>query len=115
MTAVAKGAVESGGVAIGLLPGDNALEGNECLTYAIPTGLGEMRNGLLARASIGMIAIGAGYGTLSEIGFMLRLGKPLTCIRSWSVRAPHDDELEKAIHWADDPPDAVSWLAREIA
>ena len=68
-----QGVTEAGGTCIGFLPGTDADEGNEYLSFAIPTGMGEMRNGLLARASAGMIAIGGGYGTLSEIGFGARL------------------------------------------
>ena len=30
-----------------------------------------------------MIAIGGGYGTLTEIGFALRLARPLALIDSW--------------------------------
>jgi len=110
MTSAARGATQAGGVVIGLLPGPDADEGNEFLTYSIPTGLGEMRNGLIARACLGMVAIGGGYGTLSEIGFMLRLGRPVASIASWGVHQPGASEPDPEIHWATDPAEAVSWL-----
>lgn len=46
-----------------------------------------------------MIAIGGGYGTLTEISFALRLGKPVV----FSTRP--DDEL---VHAASTPQDAVT-------
>jgi predicted Rossmann-fold nucleotide-binding protein len=45
-----------------------------------------------------MIAIGGGYGTLSEIAFVLRLRKPLALIDSWefSHASMADDPLPAA-------------------
>ena len=114
MASAAKGATEAGGVCIGLLPGVDADEGNEYLSYSIPTGLGEMRNGLLARASAGLIAIGGGYGTLSEIGFARRLDKPVVCLDSWGVSLPGQSEPDPGIHWSTDPEEAMAWLWKQI-
>src|SRR4051794_21123399 len=41
MAAVSRGARRSGGLVVGLLPGRDRAEGNEHLTVALPTGLGE--------------------------------------------------------------------------
>ena len=114
MSSGAEGVRSAGGIAIGLLPGDDPDEGNEFLSFAIPTGLGEMRNGLLAKASRGMIAIGGGYGTLSEIGFMRRLGRPVACIASWGIHQPGETNLDEGIYWASNPEDAVTWLWNEM-
>jgi uncharacterized protein (TIGR00725 family) len=67
MAAVCRGANQMGGVTVGLLPGEDDSEANEWVQIAIPTGLGEARNALVARAGAGVIAIGGGYGALSEI------------------------------------------------
>ena len=75
MEAVAKGAAEAGGTAIGLLPEADAREANRYLTFAIATGIGEARNALIARASFCLIAIGDSYGTLSEVALGLQFGK----------------------------------------
>jgi len=114
MTSAAKGAFEAGGTTLGFLPGPNVEDANDYISIAVPTGLGEMRNGLIARSCIAMIAIGGGYGTLSEIGFMLRLGKPVTCLNSWSVAPPGSDDLEPAIHWASSVTDATEWVWSQI-
>lgn len=114
MEAVARGVEEAGGLCLGLLPGDDPTAGNPHLSVSLATGLGEMRNALIARSCLGMIAIGGGFGTLSEIGFMLRLGKPVTCLASWEVRRPGAAEPEPEIHWAASPRDAVDWLLARI-
>ena len=41
------------------------------------TGLGEARNALVVRAADAVIAVGGGYGTLSEIALGLKAGKPV--------------------------------------
>src|SRR5205823_5099641 len=67
MAAVCRGAAAAGGTTVGLLPGPSRDEGNPHLSVAVPTGLGEGRNVLLVRASDALVAVGGGFGTLSEI------------------------------------------------
>ncbi|KVN24941.1 lysine decarboxylase [Burkholderia pyrrocinia] len=80
MEAAARGAHAAGGCAIGLLPEDDARDANPYLTVALPTGLGITRNALIARASLCLIAVGGGLGTLSEIALGLQWGKPVFTI-----------------------------------
>jgi len=77
MEAAACGAKAAGGVVIGLLPEDDDAAANEYLTVALPTGLGITRNALIARASVCLIAVGGGLGTLSEMALGLQWGKPV--------------------------------------
>ena len=74
-TAVSRGAAGAGGMVVGLLPGTDRAEGNEWLTVALPTGIGELRNGLIVRAADVVIAIGGAYGTLSEVALALESGR----------------------------------------
>ncbi len=69
MEAAAAGAHEAAGLTIGILPGSNARESapNPHIDVALFTGLGEARNWLNVCASDAIIAIGGGFGTLSEI------------------------------------------------
>ncbi|WP_413463986.1 MULTISPECIES: TIGR00725 family protein [unclassified Burkholderia] len=80
MEAAARGAHAAGGCAIGLLPEDDAREANPYLSVALPTGLGITRNALIARASLCLVAVGGGLGTLSEIALGLQWGKPVFAI-----------------------------------
>ena len=70
-------------ISVGLLPGLDVASSSPAITIPITTGLGQVRNVVLVHACRAMIAIGGGYGTLSEIGFALRLRKPLALIDSW--------------------------------
>jgi len=77
MEAASRGAANAGGLVIGVLPQEDASAGNAWLTVALPTGMGEMRNALIARGSLCLVAIGGGMGTLSEMALGLKWGKPV--------------------------------------
>jgi len=83
MAAAAEGAAEVGGTTIGLLPGADRVAASRHLTVVIPTGLGQLRNGLLVRASDGLAAVGGSWGTMSEIALAHRIGRPLVCLDGW--------------------------------
>lgn len=77
MTSVAKGASAAQGVVVGLLPDADWRAANPYVTVPIATGLGIARNAVLARASIALVAVGGGYGTISEIALGLQFGVPV--------------------------------------
>jgi uncharacterized protein (TIGR00725 family) len=85
MTAVCRGARAAGGQTVGLLPGSDRASGNPYLTVALPTALGEGRNVLLVRASDALVAVGGGFGTLSEIALALRAGLPVVGLETWGL------------------------------
>ena len=85
MAAACRGARSAGGVTVGLLPGLERSAANEWVTVAIPTGLGELRNGLVVRAADAVVAVGGGYGTLSEIALALKAGKRVVGIGTWEI------------------------------
>ena len=85
MEAASHGAMTAGGVVIGILPGHSRDEGNPYLTFSIITAMGEGRNLILVRSCDAVIAIGGGYGTLSEIAFAHKLGIPVVGIHTWSL------------------------------
>jgi uncharacterized protein (TIGR00725 family) len=85
MTAVCRGAQDAGGQTVGLLPGGDRTAGNPYLSVALPTALGEGRNLLLVRASDALVAVGGGFGTLSEIALALRAGVPVVGLATWGL------------------------------
>jgi hypothetical protein len=85
MAAACRGAREAGGRTVGLLPGDERSDANPWVDVAIPTGMGEARNALIARAADALIAVGGEFGTLSEIALALKLGRPVVAITSWRL------------------------------
>ncbi len=115
MAAAARGAHAAGGVCIGLLPGDNSEDAAPEMTVALATGMGEMRNALIARCCAAMIAIGGGYGTLSEIALALRLARPVAALHTWELRAPGGREpAETLLYTAASPADAVDWVMQRV-
>ena len=85
MSAVSEGVSGAGGTVIGILPGWDRREANPHLTAALATGLGQARNAVVACASDSVIAIGGGWGTLSEIGHARKLGRRVVGLRTWQV------------------------------
>lgn len=80
MAAASQGATEAGGIAIGVLPEEDARSANPYLSVAIPTGMGEMRNAIIARSSLFLVAIGGNMGTISEKALGLKWGKDVVAI-----------------------------------
>lgn len=85
MAAASEGAARAGGTVIGLLPDIDRHGANEHLTISLPTGMGQARNVLIATAAESVIAIGGGWGTLSEIAVARRLGRPVIALDTWSL------------------------------
>jgi uncharacterized protein (TIGR00725 family) len=85
MEAACRGAKSRRGLTIGLLPSLDRSEANGWVDVAIATGLGELRNALIVRTSDALVAIGGGAGTLSEIAFALKLGRPVIGLGTFAV------------------------------
>lgn len=91
MEAACRGAHEArtyvNGDTIGLLPGFIPSVANPWVDIALGTGLGHLRNGLVANSEA-VIAIGGGAGTLSEIAFAWMYRRPIVALSvdGWSGR-----------------------------
>jgi uncharacterized protein (TIGR00725 family) len=88
--AASEGAAGEGGTVVGLLSESDREGANLNLTVSLPTGLGQGRNLLIVTAAESVIAIGRGWGTLSEIAHARRLGRSVFALDTWEV-----DGLEK--------------------
>ncbi len=85
MEAVCRGCREGGGTNVGILPGASRSDANEFVDVALATGMGEMRNALIVRAADVVVALGGEYGTLSEIAFALKIGRPVVGYDTWEL------------------------------
>jgi uncharacterized protein (TIGR00725 family) len=112
MEAACRGAKEAGGSTVGILPGLDRHDANPFVDVALPTGLGEARNALVARSADAVIAVGGEFGTLSEIALALKAGTPVVGLGTWELAK--GGEPVDAIAGADSPPDAVK-RALELA
>jgi len=92
MESACRGAKDAGGLTVGILPGDDRSQANPFVDVVLPTGLGESRNALVVAAADVVIAIGGGYGTLSEIALALKAGKRVIGLDTWDIEgiAPAD-------------------------
>jgi uncharacterized protein (TIGR00725 family) len=85
MEAAARGATEAGGTAIGILPDEDREKANEHLSYSIATGTGHARNLAVVCSGDVVISVGGEYGTLSEMGLALKVGRPVVALDSWDL------------------------------
>jgi hypothetical protein len=104
MEAACRGAQATGGFTVGILPGTSRAEANPYVDLPLVTGLGEARNLLVVRNAQAAIAVGGGYGTLSEIAFALRLGLPVVGLGTWELQR---EGLEVALVTVATPEEAV--------
>jgi uncharacterized protein (TIGR00725 family) len=88
MEAACAGAHAGGGMTVGILPGDDRGAANPHVDVAVPTGLGEARNAIVVCAADVVVAVGGGYGTLSEIALALRAGTPVIGLDTWELQPP---------------------------
>lgn len=105
MEAVCHGAASAAGTTVGFLPGTDRATANQYLQIALPTGLGELRNGLIIRAADAVIAIGGAYGTLSEIALALRTDVPVIGLDTWDI---------EGIERVDTPAEAVTRALQSV-
>ena len=106
MEAACKGASSEGGVTIGILPRGSRQAANPYVQIPIVTNLGEARNIIVVKSAQAVIAIGGGYGTLTEIGHALRSGTPVIGLNTWSLS--RNNKPDKSIIMAHKPAEAVS-------
>ena len=83
MEAASRGAREAGGTTVGILPDTG--RGNPFLDIVIRTGMGMGRNAIVVQSGDAVVAIGGGFGTLSEIAFALKAGKEVFGYRTWEI------------------------------
>ena len=82
MRAACHGAQESGGITIGIIPQDNSSHANEFCDIVIPSGMGLTRDFLNALSADGVIVVGGGSGTLSEICAAYMYKKPIVTLKN---------------------------------
>ncbi|MFB6266511.1 MAG: TIGR00725 family protein [Halodesulfurarchaeum sp.] len=101
MEAVAAGMADTGGRAIGILPGTDIGQANPNIDIPVATGMGSARNVLVVLNGEAAIAVDGGTGTLSEIAHALDMGRPVAGLGT------HDIEGVEAVN---SPQAAVSYV-----
>jgi uncharacterized protein (TIGR00725 family) len=80
MAAAHRGAKQAGGTTLAILPGEERAAANRWADYVVATGIGHARNLAVAASGDAVIAVGGGWGTLAEIAFARRLGRPVVAL-----------------------------------
>jgi uncharacterized protein (TIGR00725 family) len=106
MEAASRGAREAGGLVLGILPGTDAEDANPWVDVALPTGLGDARNALVAAAGDVVIAVGGSLGTLSEIALTLKRGTAVVGLGTWTLDSSRVVPGMDVLH-AEDPDEAL--------
>ena len=105
MEAACRGARSAGGLTVGILPGLDRSAANAFVDVALPTGMGELRNGLVVRAADAVIAVGGEFGTLAEVALALKQGIPVVGLGTWELA--RDGVADESIERVDDARAAV--------
>jgi uncharacterized protein (TIGR00725 family) len=85
MAAAHRGAKDAGGTTLAILPGERRGEANPWADHVVVTGIGHARNLAVAASGDAVIAIGGSWGTLAEIAFARRLGRPVVALEGAPV------------------------------
>jgi hypothetical protein len=120
MKASSHGAHDAKGLVVGIIPHDNPSFANEYCDIVIPSGLGLSRDFLTALSADGVIIIGGGSGTLSEVCAAYMHKKPMAAIRnSGGIAAKYieqylDHRQNVKIAGVDTPKEAVTYILSQI-
>ena len=114
MGAASRGAANAGGHVIAILPGEDPADANEHSTHVVATGTGHARNLAVVASADAVIAIAGEWGTLSEIAFARRLGRPVVTLGSWELKGARAMEVAPGIEPAETPTAAVEAALRDL-
>jgi uncharacterized protein (TIGR00725 family) len=92
MAAAHRGAKKAGGATIAILPGELREDANPWAEHVVVTGIGHARNLAVAASGEAVIAVGGSWGTLAEMAFARRLGRPVVALAG----APSVDGIDVA-------------------
>jgi uncharacterized protein (TIGR00725 family) len=114
MEAAARGAASAGGDVVGIVPSGDPKDANPHCTHVVATGIGHARNLAVVASGDAVVAIGGEWGTLSEIAFARRLGRPVVALRTWTVRGIGAMEDAPGIVTASSGGEAVEAVQRAM-
>lgn len=114
MEAACRGAKSEGGMTVGILPSQDSSMANSWVDISIVTGMGEARNVAVVKSGQAIIAIGGGYGTLSEIAHALKSSIPVIGLNTWSLsrNGVEDDSIIRVHSAAEAVDKAIALAAR---
>lgn len=120
MEAASKGARDSNGIALGIIPFEEFSEANEYCDIVVCSGMGYARNFITAYSADGVIIVGGGIGTLIEAGIAYMKKKPVVAVAGSGGVADQyagkylDDRKLVKISSANSPKEAVDFIIKNV-
>lgn len=120
MKAASHGARDAGGLTIGIIPQNDPSFANEYCDVVIPSGLGMTRDFLNALSADGVIIIGGGSGTLSEMCAAYMHKKPMAALKnSGGVASQYSDKYidhrqNVKVVGVETPKEAITYILSQI-
>ena len=120
MRASCHGARDAGGLTVGIIPQGEHTFANEFCDVVIPSGMGLTRDFLNALSADGVIIIGGGSGTLSEVCAAYMHKRPMVAIRNTGGAAEQyadsflDHRENVKIIGVNSPQEAVELILEKI-
>jgi hypothetical protein len=115
MEASARGARESGGLTVGVLPDDDRRHQSPYIQIPILTGMGSARNYINALSSDVMVACAGGAGTVSEVALALKHGRPVILL-DFDLRSIFPAHVARGqLQWVATPEAAVRAIETLLA
>ena len=120
MRAACHGSHDGGGLSVGILPQEDHDSANEFCDVVIPTGLGLTRDFINALSADGIIIIGGGAGTMSEVCAAYLHGRPMVAIKGTGGTADQvagnylDHRKKIIVREAESAQEAVEIILKQI-
>jgi hypothetical protein len=120
MKAACHGAHDAGGLTVGIIPQNDPSFANEYCDIVIPSGLGLSRDFLNALSADGVIVVGGGSGTLSEVCAAYMHKKPIAALKDSGGTATQfadkflDHRKNVKIVGVYTPKEAVEYILKQI-
>ncbi|HEY7507608.1 MAG TPA: TIGR00725 family protein [Nitrososphaera sp.] len=120
MEKACRGAKDNGGLTIGIIPQDDPSHANRHCDVVISTGIGYARDFIVAGSADGLIAIGGGVGTLTELSVAYVMKKPMVAIKGTGGTADRyggvylDERKRAKILVVKDAKTAVKTIFKEL-
>lgn len=120
MEEACRGAKDGGGLTVGIIPQDDFSYANKYCDVVICTTIGYARDFIVASSADGLIAIGGGVGTLTELTVAYMMKKPMVAIKGTGGTADYyggmylDERKRVKLSVAKDAKAAVRTILREL-
>lgn len=120
MEEACRGAKDSNGLTVGIIPQDDFSHANKYCDIVVCSTIGFARDFIVAASADGIIAVGGGVGTLTELSVAYMMKKPMVAIKGTGGTADNyggaylDERKRAKICVAKDAKTAVKTILREL-